>query len=302
MTSPRLSSRSNEGEPNRLVDGRLSRRNANESLGGSTIVRRVGESRAVATIADLTPYEVTLVFHLSRMRIATRRQLGELQPQGGTSLAETRRLQRTLVGLVERRVLARLERGSGGRRGGSQGPLYTLDVVAQRLIAPDSRRRLRRPSFVGERFTAHVLAVGDTYVRLARAARVREIELIEFQSEPGCWTSYGDRYGQRQTLKPDAFVRVAASEWEYVAFVEVDLATESLTTIVQKAKVYAEAYRAGDEQQRLGLFPIVLWLTSSQRRQRALVETLARLPAEEWRLHRIARLEDVVDVLVGASP
>jgi protein involved in plasmid replication-relaxation len=292
MTSRRSSSRSHEARPESRLRPGDAPGSANDSLVGSTVIRRVRAARAADTLQTLTPFETELVTHLGRVRYATRTQLTRLVPAVSTPLAQARRTQRSLASLVERRVLARLDRDIGGRRGGSDGPIYALDVIGQRLVWKGSRR-LRRPWFVGERFSAHVLAVTETYVRLVEAKRHEAFELIEFASEPACWRRFVDRSGQRQTLKPDAFVHVAEEKWEYFALLEVDLATESPTTITRKARVYASARAAGVEQERLGLFPMVLWLTVSEHRRQVLVETFARLPAEQWQLHQVARLEDV---------
>lgn len=298
--SSRVSSRSNEDERGRQAGRGFAVRSDNGSLVGSSVVRRVGAARAATTLETLTTYETSLIAHLARVRIATRKQLVRLQPPAASPLAETRRLQRSLVSLVERRVLARLDRPIGGRRGGSDGPLYALDVIGQRL-AWEGTRPLRRPWFVGDRFVAHVLAVTDTYVRIVEGTRAGRLQVIDFDGEPGCWRHFLGSSGERQSLKPDAFVRAVEGDWEHLVFLEIDLATESLGTIAQKAKVYGHAYRAGGEQQRLGIFPAVVWLTVSERRRAALVDVLSRLPADLWKLHRVARLEEVARAIVGAT-
>jgi Replication-relaxation len=294
--SHRSSSRSHEAALASRSRAGFAPNSDSDSLIGSTVIRRVRAARAADTLRTLTPFETELVTHLVRVRYATRRQLTQLGPAAGTTLARTRRTQRSLASLVERRVLARLDRAVGGRGGGSAGPIYALDVIGQRLVS-EGTRRMRRPSFVGERFCAHALAVTDAYVRLVEATRHEAFELIEFEGEPASWRTFVDRSGQRQTLKPDAFVHAAERDWEYFAFLEVDLATESLGTIAHKARVYSAARAGGVEEERLGLFPLVLWLTISERRRAALVEALTRLPVEQRQLHQVACLEDVARAL-----
>ena len=118
----------------------------------------------------MSPADRAIVTQFSKIRFATRRQLTAMLPRSDSDLADARRTQRRLVSLEERRLVARHQRPVGGRSGGSEGPIYSLDVVGQRFIDADTQRRLRRPWIVGEPFVRHALAVTDTYVELVTAA------------------------------------------------------------------------------------------------------------------------------------
>ena len=86
--------------------------------------------------------------------------------------------------------------------------------------------------------------------------------------------------GARLMFKPDLFVRVAApgSSYEYRWMVEVDMATESGTTIRSKAMRYLAHYRAGTEQHEHGVYPRVLWAVPDARRAEQITGVLAHLP------------------------
>ena len=81
------------------------------------------------------------------------------------------------------------------------------------------------------------------------------------------------RSGGVRLLKPDAYTRVGRGGWEYEAFLEVDLATETATALRRKADAYYSAYQTTLHD----VFPAVVWLTSSARRAAMLTEMLSRV-------------------------
>jgi hypothetical protein len=177
----------------------------------------------------------------------------------------------------------------------------SVDVVGQRLLATDPTRRIRSPWFVGDRFTAHTLAITDALVTLKVAERSGRLTLDRFETEPTCWRRFVDRYGSRQVLKPDAVVVLHDADFDHYAFLEIDRATESLPTMLRKAATYGQAERSGEELQRLGVFPVVIWAAPSARRYQAIVETLAHLPTEQWPLHRVATVDRLVETITSRA-
>lgn len=225
---------------------------------------------------------------LSRLRLATAGQLRRLHwDEAGPSRTARRRLNRW----SELRVIARLERRIGGVRSGSDGFVYALDVVGQRLLGSVAGRA---PDSFGRAFLKHRLAVTEIYVSCVEAERTGTLKLIEFAAEPDCW-----RPSALGTLKPDAYVALASGEFEHYGFIEVDCATEATTTLSAKAAAYQRYYQTGIEQARLGLFPQVIWAVPTDHRLAQIVDVLARLPPESWRLHRMLRLDQVPERLVN---
>ncbi len=232
------------------------------------------------TVADLrsrlTATDGAVVETLDRVDIATAGQLRRLHWPDGS---QARTARRRLAQLAEWRTVSRLERRVGGVRAGSDGYIYRLDVAGRRLLNQPPGRRPHTP---GRMFLDHALAVTELYVRVIEASRQHPVEVVEFETEPACWRSWGTGI-----LKPDAYLITVTPEFEDHWFIEVDRATESTTTIARKATVYERYFQTGIEQERHGLFPKVLWIVPSERRKQQLVETLARRPADSWRLHRI---------------
>jgi hypothetical protein len=84
-------------------------------------------------------------------------------------------------------------------------------------------------------------------------------------------------------------------------FIEVDLGTESLPTLLRKCGQY-ETYRAsGIEQADYGVFPLVLWFFTVPERAERLAQAVARSPRLTPALYRYAQPETLSRVLMEAS-
>src|SRR6185437_1483838 len=141
-------------------------------------------------------------------------------------------------------------------------------------------------------FEDHVLAVAELYVRLVEACREYAADLLAFYAEPACWRRFTGAGGEPVTLKPDAYVRVGVGDIERSAFVEVDLSTESPTTLHRKCLAFIAYWRAGLEQQHRGVFPAVLWLVPDERRQHRLLDVVRHLSHDAQHLFHVALLGD----------
>lgn len=191
------------------------------------------------------------------------------------------------------RIIDRLGRRIGGVRGGSSSIVYGIGPAGRRLLAREESKvaGLGTP---GDRYVAHTLAITELVVRLNEAALAGELDLIELATEPRCWRPFIGIMGARAMLKPDLFVRVGAGSLEDRWFIEVDLATESTTTIAAKAGVYLSHYRGGDEQARHGVYPRVIWTVPDRRRAEQISGALARLPRGTERLFAIWPYDEVI--------
>ncbi len=210
----------------------------------------------------------------------------------------SRHCRRTLVKLCELRVLARLERRIGGVRAGSSGHIYTLAPAGRRAVAHwngeerPSNRGVHEP---GLPFVEHTLQISELRVRLHEAEREGALEVLGFEAEPRSWRSYVAASGAAATLKPDAYVRLGVGEWEERCFVEIDLATEGRGALARKLRAYSDYYRAGREQAADGVFPRVVWLTTTSKRVQ-LIRALADEQTPE--LFTIGLLADPIPALV----
>jgi hypothetical protein len=128
----------------------------------------------------------------------------------------------------------------------------------------------------------------------------KRLELIRFETEPAAWRPFVDD-GTSVTLKPDAFTVIEQGDFRDSYFIKVDCDTESPTTLARKCEVYRRYWGAGDEQQRTGVFPQVLWLVPSDRRLGVLNRVIAG-QAEASQLHTAARYDQAHVVFTEEPP
>ena len=204
----------------------------------------------------------------------------DLAPTSGPRIAR-----RTMARLRDVAILGTLHRRIGGVRAGSNGLVHFVDDVGNRLLARQSgttvRHRKHEPT---ARFMDHRLAIGTTHINLVAANRSSVLELLRCDLEPPSWRRYVGLGGARLALKPDLYVETAASGSEFVDawFIEIDLGTESIPTVLKKCREYETYRRTGIEQDRSdGAFPIVVWSMTArdpdvaERRRTALREAIA---------------------------
>lgn len=207
-----------------------------------------------------------------------------------------------------RRVLARLERDGllraldrrvGGVRAGSEATIWQLAPAGSRLIHGDEkRRRADKPS---DRFLTHQLAIADVHVLLRQHKRIEAIEDITVEVEPASWRRYQGIGGEPRWLQPDLYAEITTSEFIDRLFIEVDLGSESIPTLVRKCQQYEDYRRSGIEQDRTGGFPLVLWLFVDPLRAiklQMLIERSSKLTAA---MYRYATPETLTQVLAGGT-
>lgn len=239
---------------------------------------RITPSAADQIIDRLGDLDHSIVEVLSIVRYATGRQLRRLfwaDTEAGRRLGRHH-----LAKLTHLRVVSRLELRRGGVRSGSDGFVYAIDVVGQRLIARDSGS-VRRPRTPGTAFLAHTLVITDLYVELTAAAREGHLELIGFVGEPEAWRTYN--VGARAvTLKPDAYAEWFDAEWHSNAFFEIDLGSEHPARLTAKSEQYVEYWRTGLEQQASDVFPQVIWLAADKRRTTTIAAAIELVAGTDW--------------------
>lgn len=198
-----------------------------------------------------------------------------------------RTTQRVLARLRSHRVVARLQPRIGGTLAGSTATIHHVDEIGDRLLRLDSGRRTRRPfEEPTQRFLDHQLGVAEAHVTLVQADHDRRLELLRCEVEPASWRSYVGLGGARLTLKPDLYAETASppgNEYVDAAFLEIDMGTESIPTLIKKCREYESYRRQGIEQDRSdGAFPFVAWVMTAdteakaERRRTALREAITK--------------------------
>jgi hypothetical protein len=259
--------------------------------------RRLSGRQLAALSERLSPRDDEALRVVSRFRVMSGAQLRELLWNEVSPNARARVARRGLSRLAKLDVLEPLARRVGGERAGSASTTFAVGRAGQYLLK--SGRRVRATYTPGARYLAHTLAVAQLYVDLVAAEREQRAELETFEPEPGCWRPYMVGFGARQVLKPDAFLKLARGDYEFLWFIEQDMSTQSLTTVKAKARRYHDYFRTGVEQAARGVFPRVLWIVPGDARAETVREALAQLPAEAHRLFAVATTAEALALLTS---
>ncbi|MBF6188914.1 replication-relaxation family protein [Nocardia farcinica] len=207
---------------------------------------------------------------------------------------------------VARRVLARLgrdglitplDRRVGGLGSGSAVTIWRLTAAGLRIIFGDGRRR--RGSEPSERFLRHCLAIADVHVLLHQHLRIEAIESVVVEVEPASWRKYLGPSGEPRWLQPDLYAEITTADFVDRTFIEVDLGTESLPTLIRKCQQYEDYRRSGTEQGRRGSFPLVVWLLTTAERAVKLEATVRRSHSLTSAMFRYATPSTLAQVLAG---
>lgn len=257
--------------------------------------------RAAAVRRRLGERDLAVLSSLGWLRLLSHHHIQRLHHYEGETASRPRRTRTTLKRLHDLHLVVRMSRVIGGIRAGSTGYVYGLSGLGQAVLGVDGtyEKRRRRAWETSPNFQDHMLTVAELYVRLVETTRSKHAELLAFDAEPACWRRFTGPGGELVTLKPDAFLRIGIGDVERSVFVEVDLATESPGTVLRKCHVFIAYWRSGIEQQRHGVFPLVLWLVPDERRLDRLREVIWRLAEETRKLFFVALFQDATRVLLA---
>ncbi|MCP3797956.1 replication-relaxation family protein [Allokutzneria sp. A3M-2-11 16] len=249
----------------------------------------------------LSGRDLDVLRSLHKVRLLSLRQLQRLHVVDGALGARVRRAQQLLKRLHGLDLVVRLSRVIGGVRAGSAGFTYGLSGLGQAVLQVDGPlgRRRRRVWETKPYFQDHMLAVAEFYVQLVEHEREGCADLLQFDGEPACWRRHHGPGGEMSILKPDAYVRLGIGDIERSAFVEVDLATESLPTIRRKCQCFIAYWRSGIEQRHRSVFPKVVWLVPDERRQENVASVVLTLPTGSQVLFDVGLLKLGPKVLSG---
>jgi hypothetical protein len=239
---------------------------------------RVRTAYAAQVAAKVSDKDVAILETVNRLHLLSGWQIDRLFFDHLTGHSRTVTRSRALKRLTDWRVLQRLPRRIGGGKRGSSVAVYALDSAGQILLAWRNHGiggpvHVRKPTPPSDRFVAHILTTTELYVSLTEQERSGLLELRHFVTEPASWWPNSPN----GYLKPDAFFVVSDGNVDYLWWLETDMATESVTTVVSKLKAYLDFFRRG----QLGpqeTMPRVLVSVPNDVRQANLLRAIARLP------------------------
>lgn len=269
--------------------------------------RRGPGRRGLVELAEqLSPRDLAVLDLIALHRFLTTTQLeGFYFDDHHSNASGSRSCRRVLARLERLDLVERPRRRVGGLLAGSAPSVWMLTSIAVRLRSllrgSGDAGRVRTP---GDRFIAHHLAVADLHLALVNAQRVGRLVLHRLSIEPASWRTYDGTGGQRRVLKPDLLAVISSardSEYEDHYFVEIDLTTESLPTVLRQCRQYVEYRATGDAQAKDGVFPWVVWVAPPKRAERiqAAIETARSIDSE---LFKVTTPDRVVDLLTAALP
>ncbi|MFT4011302.1 MAG: replication-relaxation family protein [Nocardioidaceae bacterium] len=261
--------------------------------------RRTG-ARQLAQLADrLSDRDRQVLRLVGEHRFLTTHQLQQFCFLDHQSLATASRVTRRVVSRLDRNgLLVALDRRVGGYRAGSAATIWRLSAAGRRLLGIDGKRGANAPS---ERFLKHCLAIGDVHVLLDQHRRIEAIEGVAVEVEPASWRRYQGAAGEPRWLQPDLYAEITTTDFLDRHFIEVDLGTESLPTLLKKCQQYEEYRRSGVEQARHGSFPLVVWLFLTEDRARALAGAVRRSLKLTDAMFRYATPSTLTQILAGGT-
>lgn len=261
---------------------------------------RIGRHMLMHLDSNLSKRDREILDRVAEHRYLTTHQVQAFCFGTHTSDASAARSTRRVLGRLDRDGLLRaLDRRIGGVRAGSDARIWQLAPAGIRLLYGNTQRR--RPGAPSLRFLAHRLAIADVHLLLRAHLEIEAIEKVDVEVEPASWRRYQARTGEPRWLQPDLYAELVTSDFADLAFIEVDLGSESLPTLVKKCEQYEEYRKTGIEQDRRGSFPIVVWLFIDRNRVRSLEGAVRRHRSLNPAMFRYATPDTLAQVLAGGD-
>lgn len=257
----------------------------------------VGARQLASVEARLSPRDRDVLERIAEHRFLSTTQIQRFAFVGHATDEAALRSARTVLTRLERTGLIRsLGRRVGGFRSGSTAKLFQLAPAGARILYEDGSHF--RPQEPSQRFLSHCLAVADVHLTLRYLADRQAVEIVEVETEPFCWRRFVGQGGENRWLQPDLAATVLSRDYRDHWFIEVDLGTESMPTLLRKCARYEEYRATGQEQLQLGTFPLVLWFLDDARRLDRLQQAIERAPHLSPQVYRYATPSSLAKTLI----
>ena len=161
-------------------------------------------------------------------------------------------------------------------RYGAQSLIWYLTEAGNRLLdlGIEDEKKRKRTQESSPTFLRHTIAVAECFVQVTEICRGEEqMRLTSVVVEPECWRAY-EHKGMQISLRPDLYAETVSGKYFDHWFIEIDLATESISTIINKCKRYHEYYLTNKEQHATGVFPLALWIVPTEERKQKMIEAI----------------------------
>lgn len=253
--------------------------------------------------SELSGRDFDIITQVADLRLMSARQLEAIHFPGvdhDSAASAARCCRRVLARLVRDRLLTRLERRVGGVRAGSASYIYAIGPVGHRVLGRTTPRpRFREPSTT---FARHTLAIAQLITDLIITSRSGRADILQLQPEPTCWRSATTGLGVPTIVRPDLFVAIGVGDYEHRRFIELDLGTEHLPTLLRKCQAYEAYYRSGTEQAQHDVFPKVLWLMHTVDRATRLTTAITSDSRLTPALFVVTTTDEALRELIGGAP
>jgi len=265
---------------------------------------RVSQKRLEELEQLLREKDRQILLSIYKCRYLTTNQVKRLHFNSSTSqIAAIKAANRNLAKLKDYGLIGALTRRIGGVRAGSASHIWALKPAGYRLLClnnPDSKpsTRFLEPS---PYFLKHTLAVAEAYLQISEICTRNRLEMKAMQIEPECWRAYPANGGKTAVLKPDLFAMTTDGEYLDSWFLELDLATESYTAILEKCERYLRYYQTGTEQKRMGGFPQVVWVVPDEQRKSNVIARISEEYAKAPNIFIAITPEELEPLIVSGA-
>lgn len=249
-----------------------------EAASAQDSTTRISRSQLFDLLSTMSERDKQILAALYKYRFLFTNQIQRLYfTEAKDKRSNTINANRMLKKLKEQGLIAPLKRRSLGYRSGSVSLIWHLTSAGYRLLNLMDADKYPRKSFdePSTMFLAHTLAIAETAVQLSTICTASgDISLKNADPEPSCWRPFKDN-GRQVFLKPDLYAVTVTDyghgdRYEDSWFIEMDLGTEAPTQVVEKCQAYLRYYNTGTEQEKKGVFPVVVWLVKDEARKQKL--------------------------------
>lgn len=292
-------------------------------------------AHTVTTLAALrerlTPRDMQIISFIEQAHCAFTHQLTRLFfASASNEQAASKACRRNMQKLLEYKLVNKLDRKIGGYRAGSNANIWYLTDAGYKLLdledpdTPLKRRRFLEPSAITLR---HRLTSVECYIQMVELGRKiqlggnvqaeeaggnsgaasktnsgtitpRSFSVRKVEFEPKSWKQY-PYDNKNKYLKPDLFISIEKDGYEYLYFVEIDLASESMTDILRQCESYHDCYNSRAIQNEYDIFPIVLWIVPDEKRKERFVKVLKEQYERTNHLFTIITAEELQDFMLA---